>query len=167
MSPATHRIFTGKDHHKFSSAHMTVFPDGTKERMHGHNFQVQVGFDLKSTALKDLLDFGEVKRCLELQCKEWDQRLVLAARCPHFKIQRQDAEWFEFVLCGKRYGLPPEDVVLLELENIVVETMAEAFAYALVRKLGTALRPDVVLGMEVTISESRNQGGSFYWTWPR
>ena len=35
---ARHRIFTGKDVHKFSSAHMTVFPDGSKERLHGHNF---------------------------------------------------------------------------------------------------------------------------------
>ena len=35
-----HRIFVGKDVHKFSSAHMTVFPDGSKERLHGHNFMV-------------------------------------------------------------------------------------------------------------------------------
>lgn len=33
--PKKHRIYVGKDAHKFSAAHMTVFPDGKKERLHG------------------------------------------------------------------------------------------------------------------------------------
>jgi 6-pyruvoyltetrahydropterin/6-carboxytetrahydropterin synthase len=161
--PSIHRIFTGKDVHKFSSAHMTVFPDGTKERLHGHNFQVRVAFDLRTTALASLLDFGEVKRALADQCLAWDQRLLLAEKCPCFKLVREDAGELEFVLCEKRYVVPRDEVVLLPLENIVVETLAEAFAHSLLQRLEGLVQPDVVAGMEVTVEESRNQGGSYYW----
>jgi len=162
-----HRIFTGKDIHKFSSAHMTVFPDGTKERLHGHNFQVEAAFDLHTTALKDLLDFALVKKCLEDQCREWDQRLLLAERCPGFQIVADDGRALEFTLCGKRYVVPRDEVVLLPLENVVVETLAEAFALRLVERLGGALKREVVAAMELTVSESRNQGGHFVWSWPQ
>jgi hypothetical protein len=35
----THRVLVAREQYKFSCAHMTVFPDGTKERLHGHNYQ--------------------------------------------------------------------------------------------------------------------------------
>jgi 6-pyruvoyltetrahydropterin/6-carboxytetrahydropterin synthase len=164
-SPARHRIFTGKDVHKFSSAHMTVFPDGSKERLHGHNFQVEAVFELHTTALASLLDFGQVKRRLAELCLEWDQRLLLAERCPHHHTVRADSRELEFTLCGQRYVVPRDEVVLLPLENIVVETLAEAFARSLVTRLGAALKPEVVAALEVTITESRNQGGTYRWSW--
>src|SRR5687767_11757057 len=101
MTP--HRIFVGKDIHKFSSSHMTVFPDGTKERLHGHNFQVGVEFELHSTRLASLLDFGMLKKTLSQLCEGLDQRLLLAVRCPAFQLLRQDDTEVEFRLCGKRY----------------------------------------------------------------
>jgi len=161
----SHRIFVGKDVHKFSSAHMTVFPDGSKERIHGHNFQVSVAFDLHTTALAQLLDFAVVKRTLVELCEAWDQRLLLAAHCPAYElISRTDAD-FEFRLAGKRYVIPTEEVLLLPLENIVVETLAEAFTHVLVTRLGVVLQREVVAAVTVTICESGNQGGSFTWAW--
>lgn len=160
-----HRIFVGKDVHKFSSAHMTVFPDGTKERLHGHNFNVTLAFDLHSTQLDALLDFGGVKRTLGVQCAEWDQRLLLGERCPQLTVLRHDAAECEFTLCGKRYVVPADEVLFLPLTNVVVETLAEAFAFELVRRLGDQLRREVVASMEVTISESNGQGGSYLWSW--
>lgn len=156
-----HRIYVGKDVHKFSSAHMSVFPDGTKERLHGHNFQVSVLFELHSTALSNFLDFGAVKRALTAQCEAWDQRLLLAERCPHLSIVRSDGEELEFRLCGQRYVVPAGEVLLLPLENIVVETLAEAFGYALVKQLGPILRTDVVAAVEVSVEESASQGGTY------
>lgn len=166
MTPNRHRIFVGKDVHKFSSAHMTVFPDGSKERLHGHNFQVNVAFDILTLELEDLLDFGVVKRELAGLCGEWDQRLLLAERCPHLKVLRREASEVEFTLCGKRYLVPADEVRFLPLSNIVVETLAFQFAQELVKRLGSLLRRDVVQGMEVSVTESAGQGGSYYWSWP-
>lgn len=159
-----HRIYVGKDAHKFSAAHMTVFPDGTKERLHGHNFQVTVALDLSEIGFKSFLDFGVVKAALNAQCKEWDDRLLLAERCPYFKMESRASGEIEFRLCGKRYVIPAEEVVLLPLENIATETLAEEFCHRFRERLDPALLRGLVLGIEVHITESRGQGGVFYWS---
>lgn len=163
--PPRHRIFVSKDVLKFSSAHMTVFPDGTKERLHGHNFQVQLEFELHTTRLASLLDFGIVKQTLAQVCGRWDQRLLVGTRCPAFELVRQADHEVEFKLCGKRYVVPAEELVLLPLENVVVETLAEEMAFVLVEQLGSVLKREVVAAMVVTISESAGQGGSYRWEW--
>ena len=159
-----HRIYVGKDAHKFSAAHMTVFPDGTKERLHGHNFQVTVALDLSEIGFKSFLDFGVVKTALNAQCKEWDDRLLLAENCPYFKVAKKSSDELDFSLCGKHYVIPTEEVVLLPLENIATETLAEEFCHRFRARLDPALLKGLVLGIEVHITESRGQGGVFYWS---
>ncbi len=164
MRQNRHRIFVGKDVHKFSSAHMTIFPNGTKERLHGHNFQVSLAFDLVDLSAQSFLDFAIIKSALDAQCKAWAERLLLPERSPHFRLVQRSAAELEFVLCGKRYIVPEEEVVLLPLENVVVETLAMQLAIELVPRLGDALSPDKVIGMEVTVAEAAGQGGIYYWT---
>ena len=161
--PKKHRIYVGKDAHKFSAAHMTVFPDGTKERLHGHNFQVTVALDLSEIGFKSFLDFSVVKAALNAQCKDWDDRLILAGRCPFFKVLSRSAEELEFTLCGKRYVIPQDELVLLDLENIATETLAEEFCHRFKDRLDPGLFRSLILGIEVHITESRGQGGMFYW----
>ena len=156
----TYRIFVGKDVHKFSCAHMTVFPDGSKEHLHGHNFQVEVAIELKTIAFAEILDFGIVKRAIQAQCDSWTEQLLLAGKNPHYVELRRDDRELEFTLCGKRYVVPRDDVITLEVDNIVVEALAAIFAQQLVERLGADLRPEVVASLEVTISESSNQGGT-------
>ena len=153
-----HRIFVGKDVHKFSCAHMTVFPDGTKERIHGHNYQVEVALELHSIAFPHMVDFGTVKSAIVAQCDAWTERLLLAERNPFYRAVRRDQAEFEFTLCGKRYVIPADEVLLLDVDNIVVETLAAVFAAQLPARLGPHLRLDVVAAIEVTVSESSRQG---------
>ncbi|MFN7684231.1 MAG: 6-pyruvoyl trahydropterin synthase family protein [Oligoflexia bacterium] len=162
-SGAQHRIYVGKDAHKFSAAHMTVFPDGTKERLHGHNFQVTVALDLSEIGFKSFLDFGVVKSALNAQCKEWDDRLLLAENCPFFFVQARSDEELDFKLCGKRYVVPADEVVLLPLENIATETLAREFCHRFIARLDPALLRGLVTGVEVHITESRGQGGVYTW----
>jgi 6-pyruvoyltetrahydropterin/6-carboxytetrahydropterin synthase len=157
---STHRIFVGKDVHKFSCAHMTVFPDGSKERLHGHNFQVEVAIELKTIAFHEILDFAIVKKAIQAQCDSWTERLLLAGQNPHYKELRNDEHELEFLLCGKRYVVPRPEVLILNVDNIVVETLSAVFAEQLVARLGENLRPEVVSTLEVTISESSRQGST-------
>lgn len=46
----------------------------------------------------------------------------------------------EFKLCGKHYVVPADEAVLLPVENVVVETLAEELAFALVDRLGPHLK---------------------------
>lgn len=161
MTSGRHRIFVGKDTHKFSSAHMTVFADGTKERLHGHNFQVSVALDLTSRGVEHLVDLAIVKRAVVDQCGEWDQRLLLAAMSPQMQGLRQDSVSCEFTLCGRRYVVPAEEVLLLPVRNVTVETLSELFARSLLERLGPSLPAGSTRAIEVSVTESRNQGGTF------
>ena len=52
-------IVLEKEYFKFSCAHFLIFPDGTKERLHGHNYRVRVEItgDLSDRGL--VIDFIE------------------------------------------------------------------------------------------------------------
>lgn len=162
MRRAPHRLFLGKDVHKFNAAHMTVFHDGTKEAMHGHNFQVAVAIDLTDVSFAKFLDFGVVKDALAAQCGSWNERLILAERCPFYVETSRAAGSLDFTLCGKRYVVPIDEVVFLPVENIVCETLAVELGKGLLARLDGKLPADVVVGLEVEVCESHRQGATAY-----
>ena len=110
---------------------------------------------------------GRFKAALNAQCKEWDDRLLLAEKCPFFEVVKKSAEEIEFRLSGKRYVVPMDEVVLLGLENIATETLAQEFCHRfkerLDERLDQALLKGLIVGIEVHITESRGQGGVYYW----
>ena len=155
-----HRIFVAREQYKLSCAHMTVFPDGTKERLHGHNYQVSVAIEVADVSFAAMVPFAPIKAALAELCALWKERTLLAERNPHFTIVRESERELEFTLCGARYVLPREDVLLLPIDNVAVEPLAVHVAELLVAQLGPTLDAAHVLGLEATIAESPGQGAS-------
>ena len=153
-----HRIVIAREQYKFSCAHMTVFPDGTKERLHGHNYTVAVAIDVDTVAIDAMIPFTEIKTALAELCAAYKERVLLAEHNPHFTIVRDDVE-LEFTLCGERYVLPRGDALLLPIDNISVEALAAHVAMLLRTKIAALAAPHV-RALEVTIEESPGQGAS-------
>ena len=61
-------IHIRKDHLKFAAAHMTVFPDGGKESLHGHNYQVELTVELTEPGLARMLSYEVFKQALKTVC---------------------------------------------------------------------------------------------------
>ena len=59
-----HRMVVAREQYKFSVAHMTVFPDGTKERLHGHNYQVGAVLELTDISFAHMIAFAPIKDAL-------------------------------------------------------------------------------------------------------
>ncbi len=156
-SPVRHRILIAREQYKFSCAHMTVFPDGTKERLHGHNYTIGVALDLARIDLPAMIPFRTIKNMLGELCAAWKERVLIAERNPHLAIVRQDTE-IEFRLCGERYVMPIGDALLLPIDNITVEALAAHIAQLLSAQLAP-LSAEIV-GVEVTVSEHPGQGAS-------
>jgi len=159
-SVGNHRISIARSQYKFSCAHMTVFPDGTKERLHGHNYQIAVALEVERIDLPSMIPFSSVKAALAELCAEWKEYVLLATQNPMFAIVREDAKELEFTLCGERYVLPRGDVKLLPLDNISVEALAAHIAELLMTRLRPSLDPRNVRTLEVTIDEQPGQGAS-------
>jgi 6-pyruvoyltetrahydropterin/6-carboxytetrahydropterin synthase len=154
------RITIARDQYKFSCAHMTVFPDGSKERLHGHNYTVAIALELSDVSFAKIIPFAAIRAALSELCSAWKERVLVAEDNPHFKLVRHDAREIEFVLCGKRYVLPAEDVLLLPIDNIAVEPLAGHCAELLRQRLAAILALPHVRTLEVTVAESPGQGAT-------
>jgi 6-pyruvoyltetrahydropterin/6-carboxytetrahydropterin synthase len=154
----THRIRIARAEHKFSCAHMTVFPNGTKERLHGHNYTVAIAIEVDRIELASMIPFAPVKAAVAALCSGWKEHVLLAGRNPHFTIVRDEAE-LEFTLCGERYVLPRGDALLLPIDNISVEALATHAAEVLRAELRPLVSPGAA-SLEVTIEEGPGQGAS-------
>ena len=150
-----HRISIAREQYKFSCAHMTVFADGSKERLHGHNYTIAVALDMPRIDLATMVPFAPIKAALAELCAAWKEHVMLAAKNPHFRVLRDDAE-LEFTLCGERYVMPRGDALLLPIDNISVEALAAHVA----SELGGKLAGTGATSLEVTIEESPGQGAS-------
>lgn len=150
-----HEIVIAREQYKFSCAHMTVFPDGSKERLHGHNYTLAIALEVDSVALAAMIPFSSIKKSLSDLCAAWKERVLVAQHNPHLQIIRDDSE-LEFRLCGERYVMPRGDALLLPIDNISVEALA---AYV-VQLLGPRVTGPHVQRVVVTVEESPGQGAS-------
>ncbi len=148
-----HRIAIAREQYKFSCAHMTVFADGSKERLHGHNYTIAIELEVENIELQAMLPFAPIKGALGELCAAWKEHVLLAAKNPFFELVRDDDE-LEFRLCGERYVMPRQDALLLPIDNISVEALA-AHVAALLRD---RIAAPAVLALAVTVEESPGQG---------
>ncbi|NBX92997.1 MAG: hypothetical protein EB078_13370 [Proteobacteria bacterium] len=153
-------IHIRKENIKFSSAHMTVFPDGSKEALHGHNYQVELYVELKDSSFKKMISFSRFKDSLRKIAGKWDEKVLIPEHCPFLELTSKSKKEVEFKLCKKRYVLPLDEVVLLPLENISSETLAEHFLNEFMDDFGEKELKKQVAIVTVKIEESRGQGAS-------
>jgi 6-pyruvoyltetrahydropterin/6-carboxytetrahydropterin synthase len=153
-----HRISIAREQYKFSCAHMTVFADGTKERLHGHNYTIALAIDVDRIELAAMIPFAPIKAALGELCAAWKEHVLLASKNPFFTLVRDEDE-IEFTLCSERYVMPRQDALLLPIDNISVEALAAHVAQLLRERIAILDAPQV-RALEVTIEESPGQGAS-------
>ena len=70
-------ISVEKDYLKFSAAHFLIFPDGTAERLHGHNYKVYVDLHTELDEHGLVVNFKEIKPLVRQLCDELDEHLLI------------------------------------------------------------------------------------------
>ncbi len=163
MNSYRHQIRIRKEYLKFSAAHLTVFPDGTFERLHGHNYTTEVTLGLKAIEFERLVPFSEIKKAIEELCEAWDERVLIPTQNPYLKLGEQNGAQIEFWLGVKHYVLPKEDVVLLALDNITSETLAAECCRRLISALQNKPGYDLIESVEFRVEESPGQGACCIW----
>ncbi|MEL7061544.1 MAG: 6-carboxytetrahydropterin synthase, partial [Acidobacteriota bacterium] len=117
-------VFTlvlAKEDFKFSSAHFTLFGAEDAETLHGHNYRVAV--ELVGRRLDDdemLASLVEVKRAIRAACARLDERTLIPTASRHLTIEQID-DHVEVAYGARRYRLPTDDVLLLDLGNTSIE----------------------------------------------
>lgn len=148
---------------KFSCAHFVAY-HGFRERLHGHNYTVDVRLAGLRNGTGYVLDFGDVKKALKEVCAELNEHLIVPLNSDVIDIRVDNVQGQLFMHCedGARFVLPLDDCVLLPLVHSTAEELAEYLHGRLTTVLGEArLAESRVNWMEVTVSERPIQGASF------
>lgn len=157
----TWSIEIDKEYLKFSSAHFLIFPDGSAERLHGHNYRVYVEIDAALDKHGLVLDFKQVKPVVRELCDELDEHWLVPGQHHELRVNERDDGVVEVRYRERYYAAPKEDVIVLPVNN----TSAENFATWIGRELSRRLRgrfPEVHIRLlEVKVEETSGQRGVY------
>jgi len=157
-------IDLAKENFKFSAAHFLIFPDGTAERLHGHNYRVFVEIEARLSAHGLVLDFTQVKPVVRELCDELDEHWLVPGLHPVLRAATRDDGLVEVRYQDRYYAAPQSDVIILPINNTSSENLATWFGRELAKRLAARF-PDVdVRAMRVAIEETSGQRGVYHCT---
>ena len=150
-----------KEYFKFSCAHFLIFPDGSKERLHGHNYSVQVEIegDLSDHGL--VIDFLDAKPVVRDLCDSLDEHWLVAGEHPELKLEHHADGHSTVVYREFRYTVPTPEILVLPISNTSVENLATWFGRELKRRLSERFGDSRVRRLRVAISETPGQRGVY------
>ncbi len=162
MRRAPFRLHVVTDHDQLYCGHMTVYPNGKKERLHGHNFRIFLAIDLADGSMAKMIDLDIARLAIAGICREWKERLLLAAKNPFLEVIAETDRELEFRLCGERYVVPRGDVAILPIENASVEGLAAHIGDLLRERMPSVVADPIVLGLEIRVEELPGIGATAY-----
>jgi 6-pyruvoyltetrahydropterin/6-carboxytetrahydropterin synthase len=120
-----------KQNFKFSSAHFLIFDETRAEKLHGHNYMVQVQVGVPNThdmsSKGFFIDFNEFKKWIKARVDVWDEMVLLPALHPDMKITMKSPS-LEVRFRDRFYVFPENEVHLLKVTNTSVEHLSRILA---------------------------------------
>lgn len=153
-----HRIEVNKGNLRFSAAHFISF-GGKCERLHGHNYAVSATLEGNLTEDRYVFDFVEIKKIIRRICEQLDHHFLLPTQSQHLDINNADGEWvirFE----KRRYVFPADDVLVLPVDNITAERLAEYICGQLIGQLQTYAQTHI---SAITVGVEEAPGQTAYY----
>jgi 6-pyruvoyltetrahydropterin/6-carboxytetrahydropterin synthase len=157
----TWSISIEKDYLKFSAAHFLIFPDGTAERLHGHNYKVYVDLHTELDRHGLVVNFKEIKPLVRQLCDELDEHMLVPGQHHELRAVRQ-GDVVEIRYRERRYSIPADEVIVLPIGNSSAENLAAWFGRTL-RERMRRVWPDLhVQELSIGVEETPGQRG--VWT---
>jgi len=154
-------IHMDKEYFKFSCAHFLIFPDGSKERLHGHNYHVEVEIQGDLTDRGIVIDFIQVKPVIRELCDELDEHWIVPGEHPELRIARRDDGHTEVVYRDARYLAPSDEVIVMPFNNTSAENFAAWIGRELERRIRERFGATQVRRLRVAVSETPGQRGVY------
>lgn len=154
-------ISIDKDYLKFSAAHFLIFPDGSAERLHGHNYRVFVDLHCGLDRHGLVVNFKEIKPLVRALCDELDEFLLIPGEHHELRAVRSGDSW-EIRYRERRYLIPADEVLVLPISNTSAENLAAWFGRTLRKRMAGVWPCLQVRSLSVGVEETRGQRGT--WT---
>ena len=148
-----------KEYFKFSAAHFLIFPDGSAERLHGHNYRVRVRLGAELSPFGLVLDFKAVKPVVREICDRLDEHWLVPGEHAELRADRRADGTTEVRYRDRVYTAPSEDVLVLPINNTSSENLAAWFGRELAAELGRRFPEVPVTRLSVGVEETTGQQG--------
>ncbi len=148
-----------KDYLKFSAAHFLIFPDGTAERLHGHNYKVYVEVRSALDKFGLVLNFKDIKPLIRELVDALDEHLLIPGKHPVLKANKQADGQMEILYQERRYLVPADEVIVLPINNSSAENLAAYLCRELASRLQQKFQQVQLEILEVGVEETPGQQG--------
>lgn len=148
-----------KDYLKFSAAHFLIFPDGTAERLHGHNYKVYVEVESNLDPHGLVLNFKEIKPLVREVCDRLDEHVLIPGRHPVLVATRGEDGSTEIRYRERSYRIPSDEVLILPVSNTSAENLAWYVGQEVVAGLRARFPALVLKRITVGVEETPGQRG--------
>ena len=148
-----------KEYLKYSAAHFLIFPDGSAERLHGHNYRVycEMGGPLSEFGL--VLDFQKTKPLIRELVDALDEHWLIPGEHRELTWKEREDGVVEVRYRERYYAAPKEDVIVLPINNTSVENMAAWLGRQLHKSLGEYFPEVQIDQIMLAVEESPGQRG--------
>lgn len=150
-----------KEYFKFSAAHFLIFPDGTAERLHGHNYRVRVAIEGDLTEHGLVLDFKRVKPVVRELVDELDEHWLIPGEHPVLTYGVRGDGVMEVRYQERYYAAPQEDVIVLPINNTSSENLASWVGRELKGRLAKRFPEAALRSLCVSVEETSGQRGVY------
>ena len=150
-----------KDHLVFSAAHFITYAGDICERLHGHNYRVQLELEGPLDENQYVIDFIVLRDTLKEVVEQLDHHVLLPTSHPQIKVTADEQE-VEAVFENRRWLFPRCDVVLLPVANTTTELLARHIGLRLLADLAAAGQPHPAR-LRIGVDENFGQWG--FWEW--
>jgi 6-pyruvoyltetrahydropterin/6-carboxytetrahydropterin synthase len=157
-------IDIAKEYFKFSAAHFLIFPDGSAERLHGHNYRVYVKVEAALTTYGLVMDFKRVKPVVRELVDYLDEHWIIPGEHPVLEVKPRGDGVTEVRYLDAYYAAPDGDVIVLPINNTSSENLATWIGRELRERLSERF-PEVRLNrVRVGVEETLGQRGVYEYS---
>ena len=153
-----------KEYFKFSAAHFLIFPDGTAERLHGHNYRVFVEIDASLSRHGLVIDFKRVKPLVRALVDELDEHWLVPGEHEALRVEPLPHEHVQVRFADRIYTAPAADVIVMPINNISAENLATHLGRELQRRLKAAFEDVTMRSLRLAVEETSGQRGVYHYS---
>jgi 6-pyruvoyltetrahydropterin/6-carboxytetrahydropterin synthase len=154
-------IEISKEDIKFSAAHFTIFNATERERLHGHNYAVQLAVTAPVGDDGICFSYKDIKDRLRGLAAELDEYTLVPQSSPHLRID-DDGEFWSVWFNAEEIPLRKSDTLLLPVRNSTVEEFARYLCGRFVGD-GSFVRERGIETVVLKVSSGPGQSGSSSW----
>lgn len=151
-----------KEYFKFSAAHFLIFPDGSAERLHGHNYRVFLEIDARLSEHGLVIDFKEIKPVVRELLDSLDERFLIPGEHPILTHSVREDGVCEIRHGESYYAAPVGDVLVLPMNNTSSENLATWIGREVLRLLGERFGEVETRELRVAVEETTGQRGVYH-----